>query len=99
MNAHTPGPWVLVWHEQNKQGRIGQWLIGPAGGIPAAHSRRATEKNPRVLANARLITAAPDMLAALGMLLVAAKADGWPPGWGLVQEHAEAAIAKAEGKS
>jgi len=48
-------------------------------------------------ANARLIAAAPDLLAALETLQAAAAVDGWPAGWGLVQEQTAAAIAKCKG--
>jgi len=60
MSAHTPGPWGLD----------GNLIEGPDGERVAcitAYSRRT----PKQKANARLIAAAPDLLAALrGMLAI-----------------------------
>lgn len=45
-----------------------------------------------------LVAAAPDLLAALKILLSAAAVDGIPSGWGIVIDNARAAIAKAKGE-
>lgn len=78
--SHTPGPWSLLPVGNNRR------LIDP--GIGEVYGLGRTPD-----ANARLIAAAPDLLAALNAL--AAWADhmgGWDsPAW----EQAEAAIAKA----
>lgn len=82
MSAHTPGPWVLTWRP----------IIDVAGiaSVPVADDGRHT-------ANAHLIAAAPDLLAALEILIDCASygdviqdADAWAT--------ARAAIAKATGK-
>lgn len=62
MKAHTPGPWKLE----------GNWVDGKLGGwISTLHPSPLFELIPitgtkdEIIANARLIAAAPDLLAAL----------------------------------
>lgn len=103
---HTPGPWALceqdgtirspVW---GKSDQMADYLgvivcdLSPALGAWPSMGRRHAE--PETRANAALIAAAPDLLAACKAVLA-----GDPEGRGLrdqVLEQVVAAIAKAEG--
>jgi len=74
-HTHTPGPWELE-HCRNEdgskfitingQGPHGAWLADIQAGDVNGKPADVTEKH---LADARLISAAPDMLAALEALL------------------------------
>lgn len=91
MSKHTPGPWGLD----------GNLIEGPDGERVAcitAYSRRT----PKQKANARLIAAAPEMLAALQAVLAEIEGpdrphstDSWLPSH--LAHQVRAAIAKAEG--
>lgn len=87
MSAHTPGPWV--------------WKAD--GGIYSAAPNTLTRfvatvyhYSPEIVPNARLIAAAPDLLAACKMVADMAV------GWGALTPgdiaEVKAAIAKAEGR-
>ena len=95
--THTPGPWaasLAEWHNG------APWLIGaPVSEYLPAEAERHIG-NAYKEANARLIAAAPDLLAALEILQAAIDADGVPVGWGIVADKARnaIAIAKATGK-
>ena len=91
MNGHTPGPWHaplntgcttgLVWAEEPHGGIV---ATVPLAGLPLPDSAQLT-------ANARLIAAAPEMLAALERLIdVVGEED---------VASIEAVIAKAKGES
>ena len=87
-NAHTPGPWeargLTIW----EPGRTSLSIA-----VVTQHERNAR-------ANARLIAAAPDMLAALRGILDDAKAYGMADSafsGSLIE--AAAAIAKTEGRT
>lgn len=56
MSKHTPGPWI-VWDDEVVQNRDGNFIA------KCGESFALTQKE--VNANARLISAAPEMLAAL----------------------------------
>lgn len=91
MSQHTPGPWSINdWPQANTDiaiGAVGTPLIAR---IPLRHVSINEQK-----ANARLIAAAPDLLAALLMVLDDPNAlDGRPRTAEFVRE----AIAKAEGQ-
>lgn len=95
---HTPGEWKVV-HEFNVESEEG--FVATCGGQRGLMDpEKQTEMNN---ANARLISAAPDMLAALKDVLNRVEAsDEW---WmscadkgGIDTEIIEEAIAKAEGK-
>ena len=60
---HTPGPWKITGRETLD--RYGYQRVTIRGGIPDAIDTIVTVGNNE--ANARLIAAAPDMLAALGL--------------------------------
>jgi hypothetical protein len=86
MSTHTPGPWGYTYDGSST------WSIGPEadpqdGSVASIFDR----KDERARANARLIAAAPDLLAALKYLLELGGDDDR-------RIAAEAAIAKAEGR-
>lgn len=96
MSKHTPGPWVL---------RAEHWMPSVVIGESVWHAATITgrERPGERDANARLIAAAPDLLAALKEMLdkgegCAACGSG-APGCGCRYERARAAISKAEGES
>jgi hypothetical protein len=63
---HTPGPWIVCDSAEIAQ-------ANPPHKIVVQFSQRWTKQEK---ANARLISAAPDMLAALRVMLVHAKTTG-----------------------
>lgn len=94
-NQHTPGPWTVKSHENDTYTihvackSWESWAV--------AHIEDCTQDE----ANARLIAAAPDLLAALEDLLKTALSRGENPGLdegGPVLDKARAAIAKAKSK-
>ena len=90
--SHTSGPWAVLPDRPYEvlDRTASRIAIASAGEMPAGRADNVVE------ANARLIAAAPDLLAALNAL--AAWADhmgGWDsPAW----EQAEESIAKATGR-
>lgn len=92
MNKHTPGPWVATAVSEYK------WSIHNANGHPAPHALVIAPngdllRRMRSRANARLIAAAPELLAALraideSQLNMSAT----------LERQMHAALAKAEGK-
>ena len=90
MSAHTPGPWSL-------NGVMAMdtplWIVS----IPGEQARiEVADYSVESEGNARLIAAAPDLLAAIRALLRETDLrDGTQAAW----EKAHAAIAKAEGRS
>lgn len=101
MSKHTPGPWDYSWHIQPN----GCPTVGHKGLMVCmvAHSAKEPDQKETALANANLIAAAPDLLAAL----VALTEDSFPSFTGGcvgtfdiragAYEEALAAIAKAKG--
>ena len=90
--AHTPGPWVI----DSESLRDGPKSVGPQTsrfGMEEIASIRTNGDNQTTLANARLIAAAPDLLAALIDVL---DADGDLDAMDF--NRYRAAIAKAEGR-
>jgi len=94
MSTHTPGPWEIYRRDYRsdglvlrQQGEKGKYLFA----LVEQPGIRESE------ANARLIAAAPDMLAVANRIAL------WParkrPAMLALQEAARAAIAKAEGTS
>lgn len=103
--THTPGPWRVGKRGaiQNAvlDGRAVPYPVIPIEGAEAAVYAPST--SPNAEANARLIAAAPDMLAAL-KAWHAFMSEGWitnnnedPEALALLQQS-KAAIAKAEGR-
>jgi hypothetical protein len=89
MSNHTKGPWKL---RTAANGDCGISAEGTGVFVEAFAEIRHSGENAReeALANARLISAAPDLLAALKHSIIE------PSEW---VEEARAAIAKAEGRS
>jgi hypothetical protein len=95
MTQHTPGPWNIRETETHVT------VIGADNEVLFHDDKRI----PRVIADARLIAAAPELLAALeGMEKWASSIhDGYPPSTASIaaapyREAARAAIAKATGE-
>lgn len=90
---HTPGPW---YSEMNVDGEINTWAFDDPGspriGVAKAY------KNKNAEANARLIAAAPDLLAALERVLECRRFKISLDTNAAALEQARAAIAKAKGK-
>ena len=91
---NTPGPWAVRVEEQHY--------------VPSAEGRIANVLFPRyyadgaeVMANARLISAAPELLEAMELLMTeveeSGNADAKDFGWPKAIKSARAAIAKAAG--
>lgn len=88
---HTPGPWTMLHASSQSE---------------SADIVRADDTNDRIamtcpdstegveIANGRLIAAAPDLYEALKLALACEPSD-----WEIWHKDAQAAIAKAEGKS
>jgi hypothetical protein len=95
---HTPGPWehrsgtILGAHETHPV-KSGQGFVASIG-FPA----RETGYSDLQLANARLIAAAPDLLAALEWAL-AQMEPSMDPDWQAAHAAALEALAKAKGGS
>lgn len=95
MSKHTPGPWYFFpWHpEWSERPR---YAIGQADGAPytSGHSdvadTNACDEIGTQLANARLIAAAPELLAVVRELL-----DMWLPDG--ERERIEALLARIDG--
>lgn len=91
-DQHTPGPWQVF-----NAGHLGCGVTRRyCGDIAHCHGYDTNRSRAEELANARLIAAAPDMLAALRDLLAEVQAGGYPGRTAL--EAARAAIAKAAGQ-
>ena len=60
-SKHTPGPWACI-----SGGRSGEFTVYlPSDGMVICSRNQYDDKHAEFLANARLIAAAPEMLAAL----------------------------------
>ena len=93
---HTPGPWRV--ERQNPSPTTGEWMI--AGTKPGYLAEVRDCGSMDVQANARLIAAAPDLLAALQALVAELDGPGKPDSSdSYAPEHfvtaAKAAIAKS----
>jgi hypothetical protein len=96
MSKHTPGPWTA-----EEAGRSGCWISTPVHPFTIVDSiddecRHGAITGPNADANARLIAAAPDLLAALKLAVQQNDHDMQMTGDEL--RICRAAIAKAEGK-
>jgi acetylornithine deacetylase/succinyl-diaminopimelate desuccinylase-like protein len=88
---HTPGPWTT-----DGAARTGDLdVISPAGRITLIDCEFSDESEDVLTANARLISAAPDLLAAIEGLLNALPSATTHP----AIKAARAAIAKATGEA
>ena len=93
---HTPGPWRIIPIEDNKRTHQGALHIFPTEGSPVASVRSVNVRHPRpqAVADAQLIAAAPDLLAALKDAIELFGVSN--PDQNSWQHVAAAAIAKAE---
>lgn len=112
--SHTPGPWHEDRKESMYEGFHSTRIASPSGaGIARVHRLDAADPSDSVeaIANSRLITAAPDLLASLRLcvasladhIVVDAECAGIAPNAVCPCEtdtlpKARAAIAKAEGR-
>lgn len=94
MNKHTPGPWTAGRPDMQTfvDGVPSKWIYDDKGQYVAAASGRIDGPWEQVMANARLIAAAPDLLAVAEYALEVSDK------WGALHQMATAAIAKARGK-
>jgi len=94
--THTPGPWEIHIYEFGTSYSDGSFYVGGPG-FCIAQRAPWPERAAESIANARLISAAPDLLAALK---AARKfiGDCVPAHGEYVMPEIEAAIAKAEGR-
>jgi len=109
-NEATPGPWEVIGTDPAEGG---DWFWIKAQPNPAMRGFskdigvvNGSQSNPTRLANARLISAAPDLLEVLkGVMDILGRAESnasGNPEWDFVGPRvakARAAIAKAEGRS
>lgn len=106
---HTPGPWIVAESERTLRQQLAMGGIAVKAHAPKYDTDCAIFNistnptfggNDMTIANARLIAAAPDMLAALKALHVCHRAFSGSQNWGMLDDEArtaaEAAIAKAE---
>lgn len=94
-NTHTPGPWILGTYDHAVHN-----ITGPKGEMPFIATIPSGRDNRE--ANARLIAAAPDLLAALQAMMTIAEITTAANQDGLINcdilAKARAAIAKAVNK-
>ena len=94
MSAHTPGPWIIYWRQGKSEMKGGPGSVQAVSGGKIARVFARTEDEGAQGANARLIAAAPDLLAALEAMMFDCP-DSYPV-YAAVK-RARAAIAKARG--
>lgn len=101
--AHTPGPWLVIKGSACDENSAYDFTVGQD--VPDGHEGHVVATHIESGDDVRLISAAPDLLAALkGMERWAAEVfDGYPPSTAsryadTFREAARAAIAKAEGR-
>lgn len=99
--AHTPSPWEVNWAGSSKNGQFVYdevYVYAPSCGVDdiaiAADIVDPLTGKPSI-ENARLIAAAPEMLAALMTVVKEGLPDG--PGYAPIEAAARAAIARATG--
>ena len=90
MTKHTPGPWRYSDQGVGPRGKSLGIIVCTAKGLPMFFMPRGKEE---LVANARLVAAAPELLEALKEVVAISdrKTDAW--------DRAHAAIVKAEGKA
>ena len=89
MSAHTPGPWKVEYSEGD------EWEVLAGANLPIAYISGWAGHSTEV--NARLIAAAPDLLAALAGIIEIGKRDLTNPKYDAYFEEARAALKKAGG--
>jgi 23S rRNA maturation mini-RNase III len=103
MSTHTPGPWKVISRAGYSGHCVADNYTRSVAAFPSNSKRDETERD----ANARLIAAAPDLLAALQDIIGLAEAHSRKRGRNPIAQAsvdasmavARAAIAKAEGTS
>lgn len=95
MSAHTPGPWIV---EDDKHGIL---VLAEGAGLSVSVTIPGRKITAEDKANARLIAAAPELLAALEEITAGLdeSSDTMPLIRGAEVKAARAAIAKARGKA
>lgn len=88
---HTPGPWGCL----DTSNHAHDYRLTKPDGRPLPLTVEANDHSEQ-RANARLIAAAPELLAALEVVLAFSGKD-MPSGWGHIAGFCEKAIAKAKG--
>ena len=97
MSDHTPGPWTAIEQWTREPGEVREWWEVHAfapNGIGSEHIAHIPDEG-----NARLIAAAPDLLAACKASLRLHSFRHEPEEMFAVAELERAAIAKAKGES
>jgi hypothetical protein len=95
MSKHTPGPWTAKmskWHEESLLVQAGM----PSNRVLARFGSATEPLDDTDRANARLISAAPEMLEALKLVRESGLADEY--GASAVEDAINAAIKKATGE-
>jgi hypothetical protein len=95
--GHTPGPWRVTYSDDGGF-QVGVELHDGAFDVVICARGSWTHRAKESLANARLIAAAPELLAALVGLIELGRKDTSNPKYDGYYDTARAAIAKAEGK-
>lgn len=98
MANHTPGPWETLGGPGFAT-EIGAMLNTPDAVIVADTRLMPYDPTPRQLADARLIAAAPDLLAALERAVETLAQFGWGVETEVAIRTGRAAIAKARGEA
>lgn len=101
---YAPGPWLVA--RNGKHGHTYRiWRNDHGGGLPPAGRNEGYACISTSVwgePNARLVSAAPDLLAAVKAMLAHGCGGDWPPEraevWDQAVQMAEAAIGKAEGQ-
>jgi hypothetical protein len=96
MSNHSPGPWVVFHNVEIRCPNEDNTVIARM-----EDSREAGWNTPTINANARLIAAAPDLLAALQDIVDAYQKhfDAMPVAWQTYDNIAREAIEKATGEA
>jgi hypothetical protein len=100
IRLHTPGPWTVDYTDDNLRIYVGDLLIAEVNGSTEHIEVRGLD-GETTEANAWLIAAAPDLLAALERILARVETLNLFTEHGedaKVVEQARAAIAKAQGR-
>lgn len=88
--SHTPGPWILFEHENERE------FYFDAGRVQLLTTLTSENGLEEMKANARLIAAAPEMLAALELVTAWMEASG--EGLDDIFDPCMAAIRRAKGE-
>jgi hypothetical protein len=100
MSEHTPGPWVAHCDDPRSKNGMALVVAHKGRGTMSIDATRSGASFAEDCANARLIAAAPDLLAALREIVRAewttVSLQGMTPQHRARLESARAAIAKAE---